>query len=251
MGEHTNIEWTDASFNPWHGCEKVSSGCKFCYMFREKEKYGQNGSVILRSKTKFYDPLKWKEPKRIFTCSWSDFFIQEADQWRDEVWHIIKKTPHHTYQILTKRPERIIDHLPADWEDGYPNVWLGVSVEDQDAVKRIPILEQVPAKIKFISFEPLIGPITENFIGDVQWIIIGGESGNDTGHWRYRPCKLEWFDTIIDGYRGSKYNPAIFVKQMGTHLAKLIQMTDNHGGNIEDFPVYLRIREFPNDGSNN
>lgn len=246
MGEISNIQWTDASYNPWHGCIKVSAGCKFCYMFRDKEKYGQNGSKILRSKTKFNDPLKWKEPKLIFTCSWSDFFIKEADEWRQEVWDIIKKTPHHTYQILTKRPERIAQCLPNDWGDGYPNVWLGVSVESQDAVWRIDLLEEVPAAKRFISFEPLIGPIISDFVGMVDWIIIGGESGNDTGYWRYRPCQLEWIDFIVDTYRSALGPPvAIFVKQLGTHLAKLLQMTDRHGGNIEDFPQYLRIREMP------
>lgn len=247
MGTETNIQWTQNTWNPWHGCKKVSSGCKFCYMFRDKEKYGQNGSVVLRSKTKFNDPLKWKDPKLVFTCSWSDWFIEDADAWRDEAWAIIKATPHLTYQILTKRPERILDHLPADWGEGYDNVWLGVSIEDQDNVGRLAILEKVPAKIKFISFEPLIGSITNNFVGMVDWIIVGGESGNDTGHWRYRPCQIEWIDIIVDSY---KQNPLkdtkIFVKQLGTHLSKLFQMSDTHGGNIEDIPQYLRIREFPN-----
>jgi protein gp37 len=245
MGDQTNIQWTNKTWNPWHGCKKVSAGCKFCYMFREKEKYGQNGSIIQRSKTKFFDPLKWTEPEMVFTCSWSDWFIEEADAWRDEAWRVIKKTPHLTYQILTKRPERILEHLPADWGEGYPNVWLGVSVENQDNVGRIKILESIPAKIKFISFEPLIGPLTSDFVGAVDWIIIGGESGNDTGYWRYRQCALEWIERLVDGYRSSPHQTAIFVKQMGTYLAKLLQMTDNHGGNIYDFPTYLRIREFP------
>ncbi len=245
MGDQTNIQWTNKTWNPWHGCKKVSAGCKFCYMFREKEKYGQNGSVIQRSKTKFFDPLKWVEPEMVFTCSWSDWFIEEADEWRDEAWHVIKKTPHLTYQILTKRPERILEHLPADWGEGYANVWLGVSVENQDNVGRIRIIESIPAKVKFISFEPLIGLLISDFIGAVDWIIIGGESGNDTGYWRYRPCALEWIERLVDGYRSSPHQTAIFVKQMGTHLAKLLQMTDSHGGNLEDFPVYLRIREFP------
>src|ERR1700761_9152752 len=115
MGETTGIQWTNKSWNPWQGCRKVSAGCKFCYMFREKEKYGQNGSRIVRSKTTFTAPLKWKDPSLVFTCSWSDFFIEEADEWRQEAWDIIKATPHLTYQILTKRPERIGMCLPADW----------------------------------------------------------------------------------------------------------------------------------------
>lgn len=247
MGEITGIQWTDKTWNPWHGCVKVSAGCKFCYMFREKEQYGQNGSKVLRSKTKFKEPMKWKEPALVFTCSWSDWFIEDADEWRGEAWEIIKATPHLTYQILTKRPERILKCLPPDWGDGYPNVWLGVSVENQEAVHRIGELERVPAKMKFISFEPLIGMIRDSFVsGEIDWIIIGGESGNDHGHWRYRPCQTFWIGYIIDSYRYGHPETKIFVKQMGTYLSKELQMTDSHGGNINDFPRDFMIREIPN-----
>jgi protein gp37 len=116
--------------------------------------------LVQRSKTNFNAPLKWAEPKIIFTCSWSDWFIDEADNWRDEAWDIIKRTPQHTYQILTKRPERVKDHLPADWGEGYSNVWLGVSVESQKyANERIPLLLDVPAKVRFLSCEPLLGEV--------------------------------------------------------------------------------------------
>jgi len=111
MGQNSSIQWTHSSWNPWTGCRKVSSGCKFCYMMRDKEIYGKDGTIVVRSKTTFNDPLKWKEPKLVFTSSWTDFFIEEGDQWRDEAWAIIKKCPHHIFQILTKRPERINDHL--------------------------------------------------------------------------------------------------------------------------------------------
>ena len=111
MAIQSKIQWTNATWNPWHGCKKVSPGCKFCYMYRDKERYNQDPTTVLKSKTKFNAPLQWNEPKLIFTCSWSDWFIEEADQWRAEAWKIIKNTPHHTYQILTKRPERIKDHL--------------------------------------------------------------------------------------------------------------------------------------------
>lgn len=106
MGNSSNIEWTDATWNPWHGCHKVSQGCKNCYMFRDKRRYGQDPNVVTRAaSTTFYAPLKWKKPRRIFTCSWSDFFIEEADPWRDEAFAIMALTPQHTYQVLTKRPE--------------------------------------------------------------------------------------------------------------------------------------------------
>lgn len=160
MSDQTSIEWTQASWNPWHGCVKVSPGCKLCYMYRDKARYGQDPTKVTRSKTTFNDPLKWREPRLIFTCSWSDFLIAEADGWRADAWGIIRRTPWHTYQILTKRPERFPLCLPADWGAGYPNVWLGVSVENQAlADERIPLLLQMPAAVRFVSAEPLLGPV--------------------------------------------------------------------------------------------
>src|ERR1700678_4420763 len=101
MGAKSNIEWTEATWNPWHGCHKISAGCKNCYMFAEKKRYGQDPDVVVRSKTTFHDPLRWREPKLIFTCSWSDFMIEEADSWREEAYGIMRITPRHTYQVLT------------------------------------------------------------------------------------------------------------------------------------------------------
>src|SRR6266498_5551388 len=123
MGETTGIAWTQRTWNPWHGCHKVSAGCKNCYMFREKRQYGQDPDVVVRSKTTFNAPLKWKDSALVFTCSWSDWFIEEADPWRDEAWDVIRRTPHLTYQILTKRIERASSCLPKDWP--LKNVWLG------------------------------------------------------------------------------------------------------------------------------
>src|SRR3990172_778380 len=127
MGKITGISWTDATYNPWYGCLKVSPGCKQCYMYRDMERYGKDPKVVTRAKpATFNSPLKWTEPQRVFTCSWSDYFIEQADEWRDEAWDIIRRTPHLTYQILTKRPENIFDRLPADWGNGWPNVFLSV-----------------------------------------------------------------------------------------------------------------------------
>jgi protein gp37 len=247
MGEISTIQWTESSWNPWHGCKKVSAGCRYCYMYRDKEKYGQDPTIVMRSKTKFSEPLKWIEGRMIFTCSWSDWFIKEADEWREEAWKIIKDTPQHTYQILTKRPERILRHLPSDWGDGYPNVWLGVSVENQSmtVTDRIYDLCNVPAAIRFISFEPLISHPSRCVTDKIDWIIIGGESGNDNGKYRYRPCEFFWIEHLIEWYREDAPRTAIFVKQLGTHLSKQLKMSDRHGGKIDEFPEHLRIREFP------
>src|SRR3990167_1919352 len=183
MSEHTGIEWTDRTWNPWMGCERVSPGCDHCYMFSEQKRHGRDPSVVVRSKTTFDAPLKWKAPNDgtgnlVFTCSWSDWFHKDADPWRDEAWDIIRRTPHLTYQILTKRPSRIARHLPTDWDNGYPNVWLGTSVESQEWLMRIRVLNDVPARIHFVSAEPLLGSLAlRDTATMIQWLIVGGESG--------------------------------------------------------------------------
>lgn len=207
MSEKTGIEWTDATWNPWYGCTKVSPGCAHCYMFREMKRYGRDPQVVTRSKTKFNDPLKWKEPRRVFTCSWSDWFHEAADVWRDEAWSIIRRTPHLTYQILTKRPERIAEHLPADWGDGYANVWLGTSVENQRFAIRVSYLQQVAAAIRFISAEPLLGPVVMPLNG-ISWLIAGGESGPE-----HRPMREEWARSLRD--QCASAGVAFFLKQLG------------------------------------
>ena len=252
MGENSKIQWTNHTWNPWMGCHKISRGCRFCYMFREQTFYGNDPNVVRRSKTKFNEPLKWKDPALVFTCSWSDWFIEEADEWREEAWEVIRRTPHLTYQILTKRPENIATRLPADWGNGWPNVWLGISAEDQkNADKRIPVLLNVMARVRFISAEPLLGPIDfietaysiTNFGGRkiagftlsglmhmIHWVIVGGESGPEA-----RPMNLDWARGIRDQCRDA--GVSVFVKQLGGWPDKR--------GDPETWPVDLRVREFP------
>lgn len=185
----TQIEWTDYSWNPWQGCRKVSTACDNCYMYRDKKRFGQNGSDIYRSSNPtFLKPLTYKAGSKVFTCSWSDFFLKEADEWRDDAWDIIRKTPHLTYQIITKRPENIKDRLPDDWEENFGHVWLGVTAGNQEmANKRIPILLDIPASVHFVSIEPMryANFLTGEFWQDggmgqkakLDWVIVGGESG--------------------------------------------------------------------------
>lgn len=248
MGQTSNIQWTDATWNVARGCTKVDEDCKFCYMYRDSfDSTRYNPLNVVRTKTVFNLPLKLKEPSKIFTSSLTDFFHEEIDSYRHEAWDIIRKCPQHTFQILTKRPERIMDHVPEDWGEGWNNVWLGTSIGGQKAVKRLDHLEKAKAKTKFISFEPLHEQIKTGFVGMVDWVIIGGESGNETGKYRYRPCELEWIEYIVDSYKDHLMNDvAIFVKQLGTHLAKQMGLKDRHGGNIDEWPEHLRIREFPN-----
>lgn len=272
MGEVTGISWTDRTWNPWHGCLKISAGCKFCYMYRDKKRYGQDPAIVVRSKTTFNDPLKWKSG-RVFTCSWSDFFIEQADGWRDEAWDVIRRTPHLTYQILTKRPERIAGHLPADWGTGWPNVWLGVSVEDEDyADQRIPLLVQTPAAIRFLSMEPLLGPVslrwmpvfgkpyacqrkdsnsTKHLDGlkQIDWVICGGESGPEA-----RMFRSEWAKVLLEECREARV--PFFLKQMGscavldsrydqTLSGASRKLRDPKGADPEEWPEFFRVQQFP------
>lgn len=240
MAKNSNIEWTNHSYNPWRGCLKISPGCKQCYMYREQERYGRNPRVVTRSKTTFYDPFKWKEPALVFTCSWSDFFIQEADDWRHEVWNIIKQTPHLTYQILTKRPENIVDRLPADWGDGWPNVWLGVSVENQDYIWRVDELDNIPAIVHFVSYEPALGPLNiepELYFGKVDWLISGGESGNNP-----RPANLNWFRQIRDACQ--RFNIPFFHKQHGGNR----KINGSWGGRLldgQEWSEFPKAHQYP------
>lgn len=210
MGKNSLIEWTDHTWNPWQGCKKVSPGCKNCYMYRDKRRYGQQPKMIVRSsRATFNKPLKWTDPALVFTCSWSDFFIEEADGWRDDAWDIIRRTPHLTYQILTKRPELIKDRLPDDWGNGWPNVWLGISIETEDYLWRLVSLEDIPTVVRFVSYEPALGPVNfYPYSPIIDWIISGGESGPN-----YRPANPDWFRQVRDDCQ--KYGMAYFHKQNG------------------------------------
>ena len=235
MGK-TTISWTDYSWNPWVGCRKVSIGCENCYMFRDQKRFGTDPTNIRRTTPNIFNQtLKIKEPSKIFVCSWSDFFIEEADEWRDEAWEIIRQTPHLTYQILTKRPENIRARLPHDWGEGWDNVWLGVSIENNEYKARGWDLVRTPAQIKFISAEPLFDWIVLSSIfetGLIDWVIVGGESGPG--------CRLmdpQWARDIRDGCKSN--GVAFFMKQLGGH--------PDRWENIDQFPEDLRIQEFPNE----
>jgi protein gp37 len=213
MAFNTHIDWTQATWNPWHGCHKISPGCKFCYMFRDKARYGQDPNLVVRSKTKFNDPLSWpKEPRLCFTCSWSDWFIEEADAWRDEAYSVIRRTPWITYQILTKRIERATGRVP---DPPLPNIWLGVSVEDRKHKDRIDKLRATPAAMRFLSIEPLLEDIGELDLREIDWVIVGGESGPEA-----RPMVPGWVRSIRDQCQASKV--PFFFKQWGEYTGSHI-----------------------------
>jgi protein gp37 len=271
MGKETAISWADATVNFWHGCKKVSKGCKFCHMYREKSRFGQKGDIVTRSsKQKFFEALRWQDGKLIFTCDWSDFFIKEADEimdetgkivlshWRKEAWEVIKNTPQHTWIILTKRPERILQCLPPDWgPKGYPNVWLGVSVESQKtAHNRIMELFKVRCAVRVVSAEPLLEKIDltpylkvqlgpKEWVYPIHWVIAGGESGNNEGEFKYRPCRAEWLHDIVKQCKAQEV--PVFIKQLGTSISKQMELKDRHGADLSEpaFPGYLKLQEFP------
>jgi protein gp37 len=220
-------------------------------MFRDMARYGRDPETVQRSKTKFNEPLTWErqlvaqaggaliEPVKVFTCSWSDWFHPAADAWRDEAWAVIKATPHLTYQILTKRANRIAAHLPADWGYGYPNVWLGVTVEEQATAFRIGQIASVPAGVHFVSYEPALGWLSLGPDPVVDWVIVGGESGGQEA----RPFDAAWARDTIAVCRAA--GVPVFVKQMGSVWARANRAKDNHGGDWDEWPADLRVREFP------
>lgn len=296
MAKESKIQWTDATWNIARGCTKVDDDCKYCYMYRESlEGTRYEPKTVIRTKSVFNLPLKIKEPSKIFTSSLTDVFHESIDEYRYEAFDIIRRCPHHTFQVLTKRPERIKQSLELafeqarnlssnnssmlslsvwleEWLNGNApkNVWLGTSCGNQKAVEqRIPHLLAAPAHTRFLSAEPLYGPLDLHWYGALglsharmfnmnthrtgyyavsglpmlDWIIVGGESGNDNGKYKYRPCELSWIEDIVN--QSHSAGIPVFVKQLGTFLAKKSKMSDRHGGTIEEFPPSLQYREFP------
>lgn len=202
MAETTAIEWTDATWNPIQGCTKVDRDCKFCYMYRDKERYGQDPTKVIRSApATFRAPLnraKFPPGSKVFTASWSDWFHTDAAPHLADAWAVVAQRPDLAFQILTKRPERILSELPATWGDqGWSNVWIGTSVGHPQAIRRAHVLAQVPAVVRFLSLEPLTGPVAAELRGLVEsgaidWLIVGGESGPEA-----RPMHPAWALELI------------------------------------------------------
>jgi len=224
----TQIEWTDATWNPVAGCSVASAGCTNCYamnMARRLEAMGvakYNGltrksgkkvvwkGIVREDKSALSIPIKWRKPRKIFVNSMSDLFHPEvSDSFILDVWDVMRKTPRHNFQILTKRPERMKEVIENLIGEVLPNVWLGTSVEDSNVTERIDALRKTPAKIRFISFEPLIGSVGDVDLTGIHWSIVGGESGS-----KARPMKEEWIDEIHD--QCYIYDTAFFFKQWGT-----------------------------------
>lgn len=251
----TTIEWADYTFNPWLGCEKLSPACDHCYAETWAKRAGWpelwQGDRRRTTAANWQQPLVWNRKAerlgkrfRVFCASLADVFDNQVPtRWRDDLWHRIEQTPHLDWLLLTKRPQNIAKMLPdprsgtKPWAGGWPNVWLGTTVENQDeADRRIPHLLAVPAQVRFLSCEPLLGPVdltnitaavpggpeqwncldrTEAAEAEpgapntvIDWVIVGGESGP-----RARPLRAEWVRSLVQQCNAA--GVACFVKQMG------------------------------------
>lgn len=214
VSTHTGIEWTDKTWNPTTGCDKVSPGCTHCYAEALTKRFSKNfpnGFDLTQHPERLEEPKRWRKPSRIFVNSMSDLFHEEVDiSFLKDVFEVIRETPWHIYQILTKRPERVLQLASQlDWHE---NIWMGVSVENQNYVHRVDLLRQVPATVRFLSCEPLIGSLQLN-LADIHWVIVGGESGL-----KHRLMQVEWAQSIRDQCQAA--GVAFFFKQWGGRTPK-------------------------------
>jgi protein gp37 len=224
----TRIEWTDATWNPVAGCSIVTAGCTHCYamamakrleamgipkyagLTRKSGKRTVWNGVVREDREALRLPHTWKKPRKIFVNSMSDLFHEcVSTSFIGDVWQTMRDTPRHNYQILTKRPERMAEFVSSTITTVLPNVWLGTSVESHEVVDRLDCLRRVPAAIRFISFEPLIGPVGRINLTGIHWVIVGGESGRAA-----RPIREEWVDEIHA--QCVQCRTAFFFKQWGT-----------------------------------
>lgn len=318
MSAISSIEWTDRTWNPTRGCSVISPGCVNCYAMKQAHRFSGEGKAyegltkltkagpqwtgkIRTVESALLEPLSWRKPALVFVNSMSDLFHEDvADEFIDKVFAVMALADRHTFQILTKRPERMRDYLskpdgttdefriggkvfkfPTEaerritqrmhecewlprngrsyprWANQWPlpNVWLGVSVENQHfADARIPELVNTPAAVRFLSLEPLLEHVdlmaeSHFFRNFVHWVIVGGESGPGA-----RPTDLAWIRSIVQQCHAA--GVACFVKQLGADPFESysdgsrfvdVRLTDRKGGDIAEFPEELRVREFPND----
>lgn len=214
MAANSHIEWTEATWNPVTGCTKISAGCKNCYAERLAQRLQAMGNHRYRNgfNLTLHDdvvdlPKSWRIPRIIFVNSMSDLFHERVPlAFIQRVFATMRACPQHTFQILTKRSDRVLTLAPKfEWPR---NVWMGVSVEDSRVLSRVDDLRKVPAAIRFLSCEPLIGSLAGINLKGIQWVIVGGESG-----WGARPMKIEWIREIFKACR--KQNVPFFFKQWG------------------------------------
>ena len=273
----STIEWTDRVWNPVRGCVKVSAGCKNCYAETFAERWRgvkghayEQGFDLRLVPEKLKEPLYWKKPSRVFVNSMSDLFQEGVpDEFIDRIFRVMRSAENHTFQVLTKRANRMCNYMRDRMKNAHGiagpfpprNVWLGVSVENQEtADERILLLLQTPAAVRFVSYEPALGPVDfeqsiykserlpESEGWGLNWIIVGGESGPGA-----RPCSIAWIRSVVEQCRES--GTACFVKQVGSKPydwagigdagVGVKKCRDPKGGDMREWPAYLRVRQWP------
>jgi protein gp37 len=248
MAAGSKIEWTEATWNPVTGCDRISAGCDNCYALTLAKrlkamgaaKYQADGNPVTSGPgfavtvhpDALEQPYHWRAPRTVFVNSMSDLFHAKVPlSFVQEVFRVIRETPQHTYQVLTKRPSRV--RALADKLDWPPNLWLGVSVENQQVLSRIDLLRQAPASVRFLSCEPLLGPLLKLDLTAIGWVIVGGESGHGA-----RPMAAEWVTDIRDQCVAA--GVPFFFKQWGGRTPKA------HGRQLDgrlwdEMPVRLSL----------
>jgi protein gp37 len=235
---HSSIEWTQQTWNPTTGCTKISQGCKHCYaeiLSRRLramglEKYANGFELTLHPDT-LNIPYSWKKPQVVFVNSMSDLFHEKVPlDYIQKVFKVMNECPQHQFQVLTKRAELAATFSPfLKWT---PNIWMGVSVEDERVTDRINFLRETDAKVKFLSCEPLIGPLPDLNLKDIDWVIVGGESGT-----RPRPMAEEWVQDILQQCKKSRV--AFFFKQWGGRNKKAAGRILNNR-TYDEFPTKIK-----------
>ena len=256
MSGKSKIEWTDSVWNPVTGCSKVSQGCKNCYALREWPRlsansqtvyFGRKFTDVMRHPERLEQPLRWTKPRMVFVNSMSDLFHESIDfDFTAQVFEVISQSPRHTFQVLTKRPERALEFFGGTSgmglsQEPLPNLWLGVSAEDQEtADERIPLLLETPAAVRFVSYEPALGPVNlglylsrDNMfpipgfrdpLPGINWVIAGGESGP-----KARPAHPDWFRSARDQCDAARVS--FFFKQWGEWAPERVAVSRNGAKN--------------------
>lgn len=271
MGKKSAISWTNATWNPIRGCTMVSPGCTNCYAMAVAARFSgldprtgkplpYHGLAKMTEKGPRWtnqvrlvpehlrDPIKWKKPLMIFVNSMSDLFHEKLEFHEiDGIFDVMVQAPWHTYQILTKRASRMREYFAstgnrAEYLKKHPGIWIGVSVEDQEVAGRLDELVQIPAGVRWVSAEPLIGPLSmepwyEKGHG-IDWVVVGGESGDGA-----RPMEREWANKLREECRA--HDVAYFFKQKGIWLAQALGCKDRKGADYDEFPEDLKVQEYP------
>lgn len=257
MAETSNIAWTDGTFNPWIGCTRVSPGCQNCYaenLMDRRYKRVKWGAGNPRSRTKTWnDPLKWNREaertgirKKVFCASLADFLDAEVPaQWREDLFDLVERCNWIDWLMLTKRIENFASMVPHHWLDNpLRNVWLGVTAENQEYWDiRVPVLENTPAALRWVSYEPALGPIDINVDCNINWVIIGGESAQTMEARRF---DIEWAERVIAQCRRRGIVP--FMKQKGSNAfvdGDKMRCQDKAGADPAEWPTTVCVREFP------